>query len=447
MSIPDPITIDPATPVKFTEAVDYFRRQAPWISGSSWATMARLSALKGDQVSAATMLAMVDDVWKRMDESILNGTPYSEFVRDIGRDFKMDWANGVDSTRLNLIYHNNVGSALMAGRMAQISDPDVVSDRPYWMWDSTFDLRVCPICSGRNGVVRPADDPWWDDNIPLAHHFCRCVIISLDEEDAREEGGSTPPSRLKKLPPPEKGWGKRYSWEDWRPQGTDYAPALFAQYTAWRDGEPYARERSKWLSALSQSWGKALGVDQGDLNRVLQLPLEAPRDNVRQIASRVRPSDAESRDDVRYYLDQWVIGSKRKASVTLKKAAIKELGLPGVAYSRVQWKIDERDVDAARSVVRKVYEDTQEDLRARGVKTVRLYRGIQSAYSEVGSLESWMTDPVLAKKFDGEDVLVMDVDARHIFAYSGGPNWKNGKYGEQFEYIVLSSAHEGRETE
>lgn len=439
--IPDPITIDPTTPVRFAEAIEYFQRQAPWISGSSWVTMARLSALKGDQVSAATMLAMVDDIWRRMDVSIQNGTPYSEFVRDIGRDFKMDWANGIDSTRLNLIYHNNVGSALMAGRMAQISDPDVLADRPYWMWDATFDLKTCPICSSRNGVVRPADDKWWDKNTPLAHHYCRCVIISLDEDDLREEGGLTPSSKLGGLPPPDSGWGKRYSWEDWRPKGKDYSPALFQQYTAWRDGKPYAHERSEWLSALSRSWSEALGLDQEQLDEVLQLQPDTSRSEVRSVVNR------NATFNIRYFLDQWVIGSKRRASVLLKKAAVKELGLPGVAYSRVKWQIPAEDVEATRSVVRRIYEDTQESLRKKGIKTIRLYRGVQTGYSDVGALESWTTDPQLAKKFDGFDVLVKDVPAEHIFAYSGGPHWKNGRFGEQYEYVVLSSVYDEEESE
>lgn len=442
MPIPDPVTIDPASPQHFAEAVDYFRRQAPWISGSSWATMARLSAQKGDQVSGAAVLAMVDDVFRRIDKSLVDGTPYSEFVRDMGKDFHRDWV-GVDSYRLSLIYHNNVGSALMAGRMAQITDPDVVSARPYFLFDAIEDFRTSDICQHLGGVVRPASDTFWSTRTPLLHHQCRSTIISLDEEDMRAEGGLTRPSKLTNLPAAESGFGRPYSWEDRRPSGTDadYVPALWNQYVSWRDGQPYAHERSEWLSVLSKSWSEPLGVDEQDLRRVLELPPETPRDNVRQIASQVRPPAAEAADDVRYYLDQWVVGSKRKASVTLKRAAIEELNLPGVAYSRAQWKIPDEDVRAARGVVRKTYEDTQDALRQAGFTSVRLYRGVKSEYEEVGALESWTKDQALAKKFDGGGVLVRDVPVEHVLAYSGGPNWKNGKYGEQHEYVVMSSLY------
>lgn len=439
--IPDPVTIDPSKPVEFTEAVDYFRRQAPWISGSSWATMARLAALKGDQVSGVSMLGMVDDVWKRMDKSLAEGTPYSEFVREIGKDFKRDWADGVDSPRMKLIYNNNIGSALMAGRMTQITDPDVISDRPYFLLDVIEDAHTSDVCAPLNGIIRPADDPFWSTHTPLLHPNCRTTIISLDEEDARAEGGVTSAAKLKKLPGPESGWGSPHSWEDWKPKGEDYAPALFAQYAAWRDSKEYARDRSAWLSSLSKSWADGLGLDQQDLEKVIQLPPDTPREVVRRTTTKVRPSEEESRDDVRYYLDQWVLGSKRKASVTLKKAAVKELNLPGVAYSRVEWDIDERDVTSARPTVRRIYEDTQDALRATGITTIRLYRGVKAGYSEVGVMESWTTDPKVAKKFDGADVLVRDVPVEHIFAFSGGPGWVNGKYGEQHEYIILSSAY------
>lgn len=434
--IQDPVTLDPAQPQRFEEAIDYFRKQAPWVSGSSWATIAHLSALKGDQVSGTTMLRMMDDVWSRMDRAVEQGLPYSEFVRDIGRSFRMDWANGVDSSRLRLIYQNNIGSALMAGRMEQIMDPDVVSDRPFLLFDAIEDMRTSAICRERDGIVLPASHSWWKSNTPLLHHWCRSSVISLDEEDAKAEGGQTQSKKLEKLGLAQRGWGSPHSWEDWKPEGKDYHPALWAEYLKWSGGREYAHDLEVWRKNLARSWSEPLGIDPDQLDEVIQAPSTESIPEVRTAP----PSDLDS--SVRKALDEWVVGSKRKTSVTLKHAVKEEFGLEGVPYSRVSWKISEQDISNMRPAARKIYDDSQEALRARGASTVRLYRGVKSEYAVQGLLEAWTSNIEIARKFDGYTVIQEDVPIERVFAFSGGPNWKNGKYGEQYEYILLP--HEPR---
>lgn len=452
--IKDPITLDASEPQKFAEAVAYFRKQAPWISGSSWATMARLSAQKGDTVSGATLLSMVDDVWKRMDAAVADGEPYSEFVRKIGKSFRMDWA-GLDSPRLKLIYHNNVGSALMAGRMDQITDPDVVSDRPYILFDAIEDMRTTQICLDRDGIIRPATDPWWKKNTPLLHHNCRSSVISLDGDDMHDEGGLTRPDKLAKLSIVPKGWGSIESWENWKPEGTDYHPVLFREYENWRDGGAYARDLDAWHDKLARSWGEGLNLDNTDLEKVLDLPESEPKQRVVEVAKKVRPEKTyKTTEKIREVLDTWVVGSRRKMSVLAKTAAIEEFGLPGIAYSRTEFVISDKDVADTRPVVRQVYEDTQDSLVGKQGQTIKLYRGYRTARGGVtarvpGALESWTSDRSIAEKFaamrdaNGNNVpgeiVEADVPVTSIFAYSGGPHWKNGKFGEQAEYIVLSN--------
>ena len=202
MSSPLPIPkLKASEPVPFTEAIQWFRQQAPWISGSSWNTMASLAALKGDQISGAVLLSMLDDVWGQMDRAVAEGKPYGEFVRDVAKVLDARWYQA-DSARLKLIYHNNVGSALMAGREAQMSDPAVVEARPFVLFDGIGDWRqTVDICKPRDGTILPADDPWWKENSPLLHHGCRSGKVTLDEEDARELGGLTDKRKLEGIAP------------------------------------------------------------------------------------------------------------------------------------------------------------------------------------------------------------------------------------------------------
>jgi hypothetical protein len=135
----------------------------------------------------------------------------------------------------------------------------------------------------------------------------------------------------------------------------------------------------------------------------------------------------------------WVRGSRSKGSSALKIAALDELGGGGIPYSRRSWTYSARDIERTRAATRTLYEETQEALRATGRDTVTLYRGIRSEYAVEGALESWTSDAATARKFAGPGgyVLTEEIPIDRVLTYSGGPRWKNGPFGEQFEYVIL----------
>lgn len=170
--------------------------------------------------------------------------------------------------------------------------------------------------------------------------------------------------------------------------------------------------------------------------------------------------DWDEEKKARWFLWQWVNGSKSKGSVLGKKAAIEEFGLAGKPFSKTDWNHSPKNLEALRPGLRKVYEQTQEDLFSEphleelrkmgklthvktigGKKHIKLYRGVKEKYDEAerGSLESWTINRGTADAFAGKngDVEVQWVDAERILAHHKGPQWKNGKYGEQYEYVVM----------
>lgn len=136
-------------------------------------------------------------------------------------------------------------------------------------------------------------------------------------------------------------------------------------------------------------------------------------------------------------LHEWVHGSNRRTSIILKEAIKQELGARGLVFSRRQFNISDAEIKAARTSVQQMYEQTQAYLKQQGIKDIVLYRGVKTEIRTPGVVESWSTDRRTANKFDGHDVMEMRVPAEQIFMFSGGPGWKNGKYGEQFEYMVM----------
>lgn len=64
---------------------------------------------------------------------------------------------------------------------------------PLLQYQTADDEKVRPVHAAWDNIVRPVDDPWWDDHNPPNGWNCRCLTISLEE-------GDEPISDLKGIP-------------------------------------------------------------------------------------------------------------------------------------------------------------------------------------------------------------------------------------------------------
>jgi SPP1 gp7 family putative phage head morphogenesis protein len=133
----------------------------------------------------------------------------------------------------------------------------------------------------------------------------------------------------------------------------------------------------------------------------------------------------------------WVHGSKRRNSVLLKTAAIREFGLKGVPFSLRKFSFSPTELKAARGVVRRMRSQTRKELGRRGVDKLRVYRGIKSDVPVSGSIESWSTSRRTAEKFGTHEVMVDVVPSSKVLNYHGSPDWVDGIFGDQAEVMIL----------
>jgi SPP1 gp7 family putative phage head morphogenesis protein len=57
---------------------------------------------------------------------------------------------------------------------------------PFWQYQSAEDGRVRPAHAALNGLVFPANSPFWHKHYPPWEYGCRCQVIPLSEEDVAE---------------------------------------------------------------------------------------------------------------------------------------------------------------------------------------------------------------------------------------------------------------------
>ena len=150
------------------ELQDYARRRAFWISG-------------------VAQLDIVRQAHESIADAMERGIPFEEWQKGIESKLTEAWGRK-DSWRVQVIFRNATIQAANAGRWRQMHKPHVLRARPFLEFDGIRDSHECPICAACNGVVLPADHPWWTTHSPILHHACRCGVLSLSRDQAAEKG-------------------------------------------------------------------------------------------------------------------------------------------------------------------------------------------------------------------------------------------------------------------
>jgi SPP1 gp7 family putative phage head morphogenesis protein len=75
---------------------------------------------------------------------------------------------------------------------------------PYWQYVAFGDNRVRPTHQALDGLILPADDPFWKDHYPPWEWGCRCMVRAISKADYREElarDAARPADQRRVLPP------------------------------------------------------------------------------------------------------------------------------------------------------------------------------------------------------------------------------------------------------
>jgi uncharacterized protein with gpF-like domain len=230
----------------FIEAIQFFRKKLD-VTSEHWTDLWKEAHDTAFTVAGATKADLLADLRRSVDKAISEGKTIQDFRKEFDETVqKHGWQyKGNRGWRTRVIYETNLRTAYSAGRYAQMTDSDVQRARPYWQYrhGGSADPREQHL--SWDGMVLPADDPWWNTHYPPNGWGCSCKVVALSESDL-ERMGKDGPDRA-----PETG---TYQWTNPRtgevkevPEGVDpgwdYAPG---KSIAERTRE-YAKQKTRQL--------------------------------------------------------------------------------------------------------------------------------------------------------------------------------------------------------
>jgi SPP1 gp7 family putative phage head morphogenesis protein len=117
-----------------------------------------------------------------MSEELTEGDKFrsfEEFSEKAGKIF-----DTFNEQYLEAEYNTAIGMARSASKWADIEKNKNLF--PFLKYVAVMDEHTCDICAPLDGITLPADDPFWDENMPLNHFNCECTVEQLEEDEAEE---------------------------------------------------------------------------------------------------------------------------------------------------------------------------------------------------------------------------------------------------------------------
>lgn len=171
----------------YAEAIAFLRKKAS-VTTAHWDEMLGASHTKAFTVAGAMQQDLLTDLRTAAQEAIDNGTTITEFRKSFDETVKKHGWNyrGARGWRTSVIFDTNIRTAHAAGKWHKIQETK--KERPYLQYVTVGDDRVRDLHQSWDGIIRPADDSFWDTHYPPNGWGCRCTVRTLNKSQAKKLG-------------------------------------------------------------------------------------------------------------------------------------------------------------------------------------------------------------------------------------------------------------------
>jgi hypothetical protein len=189
-----------ADQLPFQEAIDFLQGKVN-LPTRKYDDVLRQGQVRAFTVAGVTRDDMLSDFRAAVEKARSEGTGFNEFRKDFDAIVdRTGWQfNARGSTdeerrdwRARIIYTTNMRTSYMAGRWAQLTDPDVLRYRPYLQYVHSGAEHPRLQHLAWNGLVLAATDPAWNVMYPPNGWGCGCDVKALSHRDLIRLGKTGP---------------------------------------------------------------------------------------------------------------------------------------------------------------------------------------------------------------------------------------------------------------
>lgn len=181
----------------FLEQVAAFRlRLGNLVPTRRWDDIRGVEHDRAFMVAGAVKADLLADLGRAVEKAILQGTSLEEFRRDFRQIVETRGWHGWtgegtkkgEAWRTRVIYRTNAATSYAAGRLAQLREGRF----PFWIYFHGGSLEPRLQHLAWDGLVLPADHPFWATHAPPNGWGCSCYVIGARSMSAALRLGGNP---------------------------------------------------------------------------------------------------------------------------------------------------------------------------------------------------------------------------------------------------------------
>jgi hypothetical protein len=175
----------------FAEQLAFFRQKLN-LPSERWDDITRAAHDRAFMVAGATQADLLADLHAAIGKAIEQGAGIEAFRKDfkaiVGRHGWTGWTGegtpAGEAWRTKVIYQTNMATSYAAGRYRQMTDPELLTLRPYWRYkhaDGVANPRLQHVAW--NGLTLPHDHPFWQTHFPPNGWGCHCRAMAVSARE------------------------------------------------------------------------------------------------------------------------------------------------------------------------------------------------------------------------------------------------------------------------
>lgn len=169
------------------DAISFFRSKVNRQSASFGELEAEAHA-RSFSVAGAMSDALLNDFRKNIDQALRGKVTLSQLQKefpDLAKRHGWEY-NGKPGWRAMIIYQTNLSTAYAAGQYRQLTTPEALDIYPYWRYRHHACQHPRPQHLAWDGLILPADDPFWATHFPPNGWHCHCTVEPVSRRDLKK---------------------------------------------------------------------------------------------------------------------------------------------------------------------------------------------------------------------------------------------------------------------